>query len=94
MSKILSDIHDIWWALGGVKGSLAKFWSWTYEEKWQWIFGTLLKGTFCRFFAVIFLILSLWFAIKRRNLVASLTFFVIMLCFMYGAQVMQFIGLL
>lgn len=94
MNKVVADIHAIWETIRGSGTFLFRFRFWTYEETWQWIFSVLLKGTFCRFFSVVCLIFSLWFAIKRRNLIASLSFFAVMLCFMYGAQVIHFIGLL
>lgn len=66
----------------------------SYEAWWHYIFSTLLNGFWCRFFAVTFLLLSIWFAFKRRNARASVIYFLVMLFFAYGATFFSAIKLL
>lgn len=72
----------------------AKLHSHSYEEYWQTIFSTILNGFWCRLFAVLFLGLSIWFAFQRRNVRASIVYFVVMLFFAYGHSLLSALKLL
>lgn len=66
----------------------------SYEAHYHHVFAFFLNGFWCRFFAISLLLLSLWSAFQRRNVVASAGFFALMLVFAYGAPILSLFGLM
>ncbi len=65
-----------------------------YQHFWQALFQTLLQGFWGRLIAVTFLLLSLWYGIRKGNLPLGVLFFVLALIMPFAAPALKFVGLL
>jgi hypothetical protein len=65
-----------------------------YTHFWQVMFSTILEGFWGRLFAFIFLILSFWFGVRRRNIMIGVVLFGMSLLITIGAPLMRTMGLL
>lgn len=65
-----------------------------YTHFWQILFSTMLEGFWGRFFAFVFLILSFWFGVRRRNVMVGVALFGMSLLITVGAPLMHVFGLL
>jgi ABC-type transport system involved in cytochrome bd biosynthesis fused ATPase/permease subunit len=66
----------------------------TYVRTWQYLFANLLQGFLAHFIAAVFLVLSGWFIVGRRNLPAAAAFFAVTLFFTFAAPLFQLTGLI
>jgi hypothetical protein len=65
-----------------------------YVTFWQKLFATLLLGFWGRTIAVLLLILSFWYGVRRRNFIMGFWTFVLAGLIAYGAAIMKLFGLL
>jgi hypothetical protein len=65
-----------------------------YTQFWQVMFSTMLEGFWGRFFAFLFLLLSFWFGVRRRNVMIGVALFGMSLVITIGAPIMRVLGLL
>lgn len=65
-----------------------------YLGFWQQLFATLLLGFWGRLIAVVFLALSFWFGVRRRNFMTAAACFFVSVILAYGAAVLRAVGIL
>ena len=65
-----------------------------YTHLWKVLFATLLSGVFGRVAACCCLGCSIWFALRRRNIVMSSVFFGVAVLITFGAAVLKFAGMI
>lgn len=65
-----------------------------YVGYWQNLFATLLQGFWGRTLAVLLLLLSFWFGVRRRNFMMGFWTFLLAGVIAYGAAILKFFGLL
>jgi hypothetical protein len=65
-----------------------------YVGFWQNLFATILLGFWGRTIAVLLLVLSFWFGVRRRNFIMGFWTFVLAGVIAYGAALLRLFGLL
>ena len=65
-----------------------------YMHFWQVMFSTMLEGFWGRMFAFLFLIMSFWFGVRRRNVMIGAGLFAMSLLITIGAPLLRLFGLL
>lgn len=66
----------------------------SYTNLWHALFAGMLQGFWARLFAWAFLGLSLWFGVRRRNIMLGFVFFIIAIAFTYGSPLFKLMGLI
>jgi len=61
-----------------------------YAEFWNYLFHTVFYGFWARLFAVVFLIIGLWLAVRRQRLGPAAVFYLLSFIITYGGGIYRF----
>jgi len=61
-----------------------------YAEFWGYLFHTIFCGFWARLFAVVFLVMGLWLAVRRQRLGPAVLFYLLSFIITYGGGIYRF----